>query len=83
MTVNYKGAERDFNYRLAEISYNENETRLMQRMEQVLNIRGWNVNIITDGYASCVVEDREEYAEFVKDYKEVKKAVKLWEKFGF
>lgn len=83
MTVNYKGADRDFNYRLAEISYNENETRLMQRMEQVLNIRGWNVNIITDGYASSVVEDREEYAEFVKDYKEVKKSVKLWEKFGF
>lgn len=83
MRVNYKGMDSEYNYRMAEISYTEKEENLMKRIEKVMNIHGWNLNIITDGYASCEVNDRDEYNEFVSDYKDVKKSVKLWEKFGF
>ena len=83
MRVNYKGIDSEYNYRMAEISYTEKEENLMKRIEKVMNIHGWNLNIITDGYASCEVNDRDEYNEFVSDYKDVKKSVKLWEKFGF
>lgn len=83
MTVNYKGMDKDFNYRLAEINYNEDtEQRIISRIEQVMRIKGYEINQVTDGYASCEVDSMDEYREFVKDYKDVKKAVKLWEKFG-
>lgn len=83
MRVNYKGMDSEYNYRMAEISYTEKEENLMKRIEKVMNIHGWNLNIITDGYASCEVNDKDEYNDFVRDYKDVKKSVNLWEKFGF
>ncbi len=83
MTVNYKGMDKNFNYRLAEINFDdEKEQRLMDRIEQVMRIKGYEINQVTDGYAACEVESMDEYKDFVRDYKEVKKAVKLWEKFG-
>lgn len=77
MRVNYKGCGRDFNFRVAEISFTENELRTMERIEKAMNVKGWDLNIITDGYASCKVDDYEEYTEFVEDYKNAKKSVKL------
>lgn len=90
MTVNYKGMDKDFNYRLAEINYDEEkEQRLMDRIEQVMRIHGYEISQVTDGYASCEVDSMDEYKDFVREYKdfvreykETKKAVKLWEKFG-
>lgn len=83
MTVNYKGMDKDFNYRLAEINFDEDtEQRIMNRIEQVMRIKGYEINQVTDGYASCKVDSMDEYKDFVREYKEVKKAVKLWEKFG-
>ena len=35
------------------------------------------------GWAAVEVEDMEEYKEFMKDYKEIKRAAKNWIKFGF
>ena len=55
----------------------------MDRIEQVMNIKGWKLNQVTNGYASCEVENMNEYKEFVRDYKEVKKSVKSWIRFGF
>lgn len=84
MTVNYKGMDKDFDYRLAEINFDEDtEQTLMNRIEKVMNIKGYALNQVTNGYASCEVENMNEYKEFVRDYKEVKKAVKLWIRFGF
>lgn len=84
MTINYKGMDKDFNYRLAEISFDEDtEQNLMDRIEQIMGIKGWEINQISDGYASCEVENMDEYKQFVRDYKKVKKSVKMWEKFGF
>lgn len=83
MIVNYKGMDKNFNYRIAEINYDdEKEQRLMDRIEQVMRIKGYEIDQVTNGYAQCEVDSKDEYKDFVRDYKEVKKAVKLWEKFG-
>lgn len=77
MRVNYKGCGRDFNFRVAEISFTENELRTMELIEKVMNVKGWDLNIITDGYASCKVDDYEEYTvnfrTHVKSYKNKKR----------
>lgn len=83
MTVSYKGTDANFNYRLAEISFNEDiEQALFNRLAKIMEIKGWEITPVADGYASCKVEDREQYREFVEDYKAVKKSVKLWQKFS-
>ena len=46
-----------------------------------MRIKGWDLNLVTDGYASCEVENMTEYKEFVADYKSVKKSIRLWNKF--
>ena len=83
MTVNYKGMDAGFEYRLAEIIFDEEkEQKFYNRLEQVMRIKGWDLNLVTDGYASCEVENISEYKQFVSDYKEVKKSIRLWNKFG-
>lgn len=83
MRVNYKGCEKDFDYRLAEITYNEEEENLFTRVMKLMNIRGWGINDITDGYASCKIEDKLEYKYFMEDWKACKKCIINCEKFGF
>lgn len=83
MTVLYKGRSKGFNYRLAEVFFTDDEWELACRMEKPLRIKGWDFEVVTDGYAGATVADFDEYKQFVKDYIEVKKAVKLWSKFGF
>ena len=83
MTVNYKGMDAGFEYRLAEINFDEEkEQKIYNRLEQVMRIKGWDLNLVTDGYASCEVENISEYKQFVSDYKEVKRSIRLWNKFG-
>lgn len=74
MVVNYKGKDPDFDYRIAEITYDEDtESDKMDRIVDFLIDEGWDVNIVTPGYGQCVVEDMDEYKEFVKDWKVAKK----------
>lgn len=83
MTVNYKGMDSKFEYRLAEINFDEGkEQKTYDRLEQVMRIKGWDLNLVTDGYASCEVENMSEYKNFVKDYKSVKKSIRLWNKYN-
>lgn len=83
MRVDYKGMNKNYNYRIAEISFDkEKEQRLYNRIEQVMNIKGWNLCNAAEGWSVCEVDNFDEYKDFVKDYKEVKKSVNLWEKFG-
>lgn len=85
MRINYKGLFKDKvrrEHRLAEISFSEKEENDYERIAQVLNVHGWGLQLVTDGYAMCEVECREEYETFLKDYKAVKKALALWKKFG-
>lgn len=83
MRVCYKGMNKNYNYRIAEINFDkEKEQILYDRIEQVMNIKGWNLCNAIEGWSVCEVDNFNEYKDFVKDYKEVKKSVKLWEKFG-
>lgn len=81
MTVNYKGMDSGFKFRLAEINCTEDEEKLLERVAQVMEIKGWNLDMF-DCYACCEVEDYEEYKQFVNDYRAAKRSVKLWEKHG-
>lgn len=84
MKVNYKGMDKNFEYRIAEINFNEDEMNLMKRLGFWLEkVKGWEVDIVTDDYALVEVEDMNEYKEFVKDYKEGKKMIKNCMKYGF
>lgn len=86
MRINYKGADKDFNYRLAEICFddeNEKEVHTMNDIVYLMKMKGgYDIEIVTNGYACCVVEDRDEYEAFVELYKEIKKCCALWRKFG-
>lgn len=84
MTINYKGFDKDFRYRLAEICFDdEKEQGLFDRLKKLMEIKGWSINEVTNGYASIEVENISEYREAVKDYKEIRKSIRLWERFGF
>lgn len=86
MTVNYKGMDKDFNYRLAEICFddeNENEIKSMNDLVILMKIHGgYNIEIIADGYASAEVDDYDDYKEFVRLYKKFKHDMALWRKYG-
>ena len=74
----------DSTHRIAEISYDEDtEQTLLDKMKKPLEIRGWSMDNGVGGWAAVEVEDMEEYKEFMKDYKEIKRAAKNWIKFGF
>ena len=74
MTVNYVGRSKDYYYRIAEINYDDDtEQKLMDKVQEKLCSKGYNVVNAVAGWASCEVEDMEEYKGFVRDYKEAKK----------
>lgn len=82
MTVNYKGLDMYNNYRLAEICFEDEELEKLEYISKVMQIKGWNIDIVTMGYAQCKVDDKEDYRSFMEDWKEVKKSVALWKKFN-
>ena len=84
MRVNYKGMDKDYPYRIAEINYDdEEESKKVEYIAKVMLINGWEIKIVADGWAYCEVDNIDEYRSFMKDWKEVKKSVALWKKFGF
>lgn len=87
MTIGYKGATRDYNYRIAEISYNDEdkkEKELIDRLVFFMNrIKGWDLRNEVAGWACCKVEDKREYELFKADYKKAKKMIGNCIKFGF
>ena len=87
MTVNYKGCDKDFEYRLAEINFNEEnekEVELARRLEFFLErVKGYSIDHPVEGYMTCEVEDMNEYKEFKRDYKEAKKMILNCMKYGF
>jgi hypothetical protein len=82
LRVDYKGTDEFSNYRLAEISFTEDEMEKVEYIAKVMKVKGWNIDIVTDGYAQCEVEDKDDYRSFMEDWKEVKKNVALWKKFN-
>lgn len=86
MRINYKGMDKDFEYRIAEICFDEDNAKEVKTMNDIVYLmkmhHGYDIEIVTDGYATCVMEDYEDYKEFVKCYKYFKHHCALWRKFG-
>lgn len=76
MKVSYKGKDSDFDYRVAQISYddyNEKETNILFGTASLMEKLGWKIDIVGCGYASCEVDDIDDYRSFMQDWKECKK----------
>lgn len=86
MTVNYKGKDNDYDYRIAEFGWDDEDpkdTVLSERVFKLMAIKGYNIDVVADGYALIAVEDKSEYREVVSAYKESKKCIQDCMKFGF
>lgn len=87
MTIGYKGMTKDYEYRVAEINFdedNEKEKILAERLIFFLeNVKGYSIEYAVEGYIICEVEDMNEYKEFKKDYKEANKMILNCMKYGF
>lgn len=87
MTIAYKGMDKDYNYRVAEISWNddnEKENTLIDRLENFMyKVHGYNMEVVTNGYAIIEVSDRNEYKEVVGIYKKAKRMFTNCMKYGF
>ena len=70
-------------YRLAEISFDPSEWTKLERIVKLMGIKGWQIDIVTDGYASCIIEDRREYDLFMEDWKASKRCITNCMKYGF
>jgi hypothetical protein len=85
MRLSYKGRFKDAarrEHRLAEITFMESEEPDFERAAQVMSIKGWTFQPVTDGYAMCEVASREEFGMLASDWKTVKRSVALWKKHG-
>lgn len=81
MKVNYKGMDKELNSRYVEIYYKDEEFEKVEKLIDLMTVKGWDINNGVMGFATCEIEDKEEYNYFMKDWKEVKKDVALWKKF--
>ena len=83
MRVNYKGRANGYDYRIAEIYYEDRELRVLERIIQLMGIYGYQIVNSVEGWAYCEVSDLEEYKEFMWAWKKAKKCIANCEKFGF
>lgn len=75
MRVSYKGQDQDFGYRVAEISYEDTkkEVEILTDIAELMKDCGWNIDICGCGYASCEVDDIDDFKSFMEDWKECKR----------
>lgn len=85
MRVSYKGRTKDYDYRIAEVSFNEEkEQEIFDRVVFFMErVKEYTVDCVTEGYAICEVCDKEEFEIFAKEWREATKMVKNCMKFGF
>ena len=75
MTINYVGS-RQFNKRLAEFSYTDEEESRFMKIVAHLRDLGYNVDTGCENWAAIEVADRAEYEDVLTDYKEAKRLIK-------
>ena len=75
MKVSYKGMDRELNSRYVEIYYKDEEFEKVEKLINLMNNEGWNIKNGVMGFATCEIEDREEYRYFMQDWKTVKKSI--------
>ena len=76
MRVSYKGQDQDFKHRVAEIAYDDyddKELTLLENTAELMKEYGWNIDICGCGYASCEVDDIDDFRSFMEDWKECKR----------
>lgn len=73
MRVHYKGISSEYNYRIAEIGYDDKEETLLAEVAELMMSYGWKIDIVGSGYALCEVDDYDDYKEFMEDWKKSKK----------
>lgn len=73
MRVSYKGQDQDFGYRVAEIGYDDKELTLLENTAELMRECDWNIDICGCGYASCEVDDIDDFRSFMEDWKECKR----------
>lgn len=84
MTINYRGQMKGakHNTRYAEISYRDSEEKLVERITNLmLKVTDYDY----DGYNNMItvsVENKEDFEEFAKWFREAKKTLKRCEKYG-
>lgn len=91
LQVHYRGKNHDYDYRIAEIEFTEDEKKLVNNIADLMNIRHraykdlnpYTIDVVTDGYALSRVDDIEDYKDFMKTWKQVKKEIKCWMKYGY
>lgn len=73
MRVSYKGMDKNYPYRVAEIYYDEE--REQELVDETIDLmkEWWDIEYVTNEYCICPVEDRDDYNAFMKDWKECKK----------
>lgn len=76
MKVKYKGTDPNYPYRVAEIGYEEKEEKTIEDIADLMTEYGWKIDIVGCGYASCEVDDIDDYKSFMEDWKECKKIVR-------
>lgn len=77
MKVSYKGIDRELNSRYVEIYYKDEEFEKVEKLIELMNNEGWNIKNGVMGFATCEIEDKEEYRYFMQDWKKVKKSTTL------
>lgn len=80
MRVSYKGTDSDFGYRVAEIGYDDENPREVERLAELADIMskdyGWEIDFVGCGYASCEVDDYDDYRSFMEDWREAKRKLR-------
>jgi hypothetical protein len=76
MRISYKGKDDHYRYRIAEISYKDEELEKVDKLIALMEDKDWYIQNVSLGYALCVVENKEDYKELVKDWKLCKKSLK-------
>lgn len=75
MTLKYVGT-RQYDHRIAEFSYNEQEYERFMRIAEALEDEGWKIDTGVEFWAVIAVEDRSEFEEVKKDFQRIRKAIK-------
>lgn len=80
MRVVYSGYTEDHKIRLAEIGYDDyadkSEVEKVQYLTCLMEKLGWKIDVVGCGYASCEVDDMDDFKSFMADWKECKKEAK-------
>ena len=87
MRVTYKGRSKDYDYRVAEVTFDDESKKEQTIVERAIffleRIKGYRIDVPVPGYAICEVEDMDEFKMFSKDWREAVKMIKDCMKYGF